>query len=238
MHARARSFFILLALAAACGGKSLGGARPDGAAVNQGDDAAAGAAGTGTAGTSATAGTSGAAGTTGAAGTGFACGPCPLADCKPGYVKVLESSVSCCEICRKLDCDLVSCEAPPNCPTGTHLETLEGMCCPSCQPGPISEACKKGQEQYHSLRSQFIEKYKSIGCKADSDCRFVFDQNSCISTCGFGIHASQAESVVTNLKSLSDGLCQDCPPPLIPPCPQQVAFCSNGFCVSGGIKPP
>jgi hypothetical protein len=213
------------ALAAACGKSPLGGSQPDAAAVGQG---------TGVAGTT----NGGAAGNTGAAGTGqTACGPCPPADCQPGFKKVVDPAVSCCALCRRIDCSLVDCAPPSACPAGTHLEKVEGACCATCEPGPVDAACARGQEQYRMFRAQLIEKYNSLPCETDADCKFVFDDNACVSTCGFVVTASQAVSTVTNLESAAEAGCKTCPDPLALPCPFQVAVCSNGHCTSGAGRP-
>lgn len=239
-------------LSGACGDRTLrvpgadGGGGQPGAA---GDGAGGGAAGTTGSGTG-FAGAIGAAGTSGAAGAGGglggrggagstgkggaggsqACGPCPAPLCKQGYMSVVDPAVSCCPVCRPIDCGAVRC-AEPKCPAGSHLETPPGTCCPMCVAGS-SEACNEGQRSYQVLRAQLIQKYNSSPCKLDSDCTLVGENNACASTCGTAIFAGLASDYASNLKNAAAD-CASCSPPPIPPCAALVALCSNGQCVAG-----
>jgi hypothetical protein len=193
-----------------------------------------GAAGatTGAAGVTGAAGTAGAAGVTGAAGTGAACGPCPPATCKPGFKSVVIPDISCCAICARIDCTLQDCGAPPTCPAGQHLELRDGDCCQTCQPGTESSACTKGREGYTQSRTVLVEKYNFSGCKVDSDCALVFENNACVSNCGTAFPKGLADQAQSNLDSLAASDCAMCPKPVIPPCVPLVAVCSNGQCVA------
>jgi len=243
-------------LSGACGDRTLKVPGPDGGGGQPGaagDGTAGGAAGTtgngaGFAGTIGAAGATGAAGTRGGlgghggagstgkggAGGSQACGPCPAPLCKQGYVSVVDPAVSCCPVCRPIDCRTVDC-ADPKCAAGNHLETPPGTCCPVCVAGP-SEACNKGQQSYQSLRQQLVEKYNSSPCKLDSDCTLVVEQNACVSDCGTAIFAAAVSNYDSNLKNASAD-CASCPPPDRPPCVFLVALCSNGQCVSGTGSP-
>jgi len=217
-------------------GSTSGAAGATGAAGSQtgtaGSPGVAGS-GTGTAGTTGTAGsTSGSGGTTGAGGSA-ACGPCPNPNCKMGFMSVVDPTVSCCPVCRPINCATVDCAAPP-CPNG-HLETPDGQCCPVCVAGPPL-ACLKGQKDYVVQRAQLLDKYGSAPCMVDKDCALFFEKNQCQVGCGVAIATSLLDNLRTNLNGPASMECNTCPPPPVPPCAQFVALCSNGLCVAG--SPP
>jgi hypothetical protein len=191
-----------------------------------------GAAGvtTGAAGATGAGGTTGTAGTTGGAGSGACSVTCPALLCKPGFMPVLDTSVSCCPVCRPLNCATVDC-AQPRCDANSHLETPTGQCCPICAPGP-DPACAKGQQSYASLRKSLVEKYQSAGCMTDADCTLVFENNACAASCGIAVSGALAMNLISNLDSAAQS-CATCPPPPLPPCARFVALCSNGQCVAG-----
>jgi hypothetical protein len=218
------------------------------AGSSAGHGGAAGSTGTGAAGSGsagATGGGSGNAGATGAAGagaagrggtggsagsTGTTCGPCPSPDCLPGYASVHDPAVSCCPICRPVKCPATC--SPPPCPAGSHLEMLDGQCCPTCQPGTESNACRTGRASYTQLRAALVEKYNSSGCMTDTDCTLVFEDNACVSNCGTAFPVSLASNAESNLKSAAQMDCGTCARPDRPPCALLVALCSNGHCTA------
>ncbi|HVR01243.1 MAG TPA: hypothetical protein VMT47_03865 [Polyangia bacterium] len=145
-------------------------------------------------------------------------------------MSVVDAAMSCCPVCRPIDCRAVGC-ADPKRPAGNRLETPPGTCCSVCVAGP-SEACNKGQQSYQSLREQLIQKYNFSPCKLDSDCTLVVEQNACVSDCGTAIFAAAALDFESNSKSASVD-CASCPSPAIPPCAALVALRSNGQCGTG-----
>jgi hypothetical protein len=134
--------------------------------------AGTGSAGTGAGGVGGATGSGAAgghAGTTGQGGAGGAgCGLCPPTNCKDGFMAVVDPAVSCCAICRPINCATVDC-ANPQCEPGFHTEVPAGKCCPVCVKG-LSEACNKAQAYYSSSRQQFLEKYGASPCNVDADC--------------------------------------------------------------------
>jgi len=243
------AFGLLAAAVVACGGRPITPPHPDAAAVNTGPAGApatgpgdtAGSAGktgaaggTGAAGTVGAAGVSGTAGSTGAAGSkadAGACGPCPAPDCKPGYMSVVDPSVSCCPLCRPIPCGPAAC-GTITCAPGTHPETPPGGCCPVCTPGATAESCKQGLANYDGLRAALLEKYNSTPCHTDTDCTLVDEDNACVSRCGVAFPTILANSAMSNLDSAAKMDCAGCPPPLKPPCILQIAVCSNGQCTT------
>ena len=230
---------------AACGSRALKGTDGDAATAHEGNEAtgAAGTTGTpGAAGTTADTGvadTTGQAGVTGAAGQGGAagamCGLCPPADCKPGFMPVTNPAVSCCAICRPVNCTNVRCAAVP-CPAGNHVEMLDVDCCPTCLPGVVSVACTKGRANYAVQSEQLFDKYDAGPCQSDSDCALVVENNACARSCARPINANTVSFAGSNLDSFAIA-CATCPMPAIPPCAQLAAFCSNGRCVVGAAPP-
>jgi hypothetical protein len=238
---------LVCLLSVGCGDRVLTPMGPDGGGAGQssggaGSTGAAGAsAGTvGTAGAVGTAGTTGAgtAGTTGAAGASGVCNvACSPTTCKPGFMPVLDQSVSCCPVCRPLNCATVDC-AQPQCDLSGHLETPSGQCCPVCAPGP-DPVCSKGQQSYASNRDAIIQKFSlGVSCQLDQDCTIVPESNACQITCGIPVAGSLAMSLIASLDSVAQG-CATCAPPFVPPCPQLVPLCSNGRCIAGvpPVKP-
>ena len=172
-------------------------------------------------------GAAGGAGSQGGVDAGQACGPCPQALCKDGFTSVVDPAVSCCPVCRPINCAAVDC-APVNCPADSHLETSPGKCCPFCASGPPT-ACVKGRQDYATFRAQIIDKYGSAGCTTDTDCTIVGETNACQASCGIAIATSMVNNLENALASDSMG-CGTCPPPTVPPCLSLVAVCSNGRC--------
>jgi hypothetical protein len=228
----------------ACGRRALDGSHADAAAVGEGDagssKGAAGAAGgaPGNAGVSGGSGAPGNAGVSGGGGAGQGgaagapCGPCPSPICQPGFERVVDPAVSCCALCRRIDCSLVDC-TPPTCPSGFHAEKLEGQCCPICLPGATSMACLEGRATYARTRDQLIDKYSRAGCQVDHDCTLVYESNACVSNCGTAFLAGLAENAIMNLTIFANEDCSTCPKPEPPPCAPVVAVCSNGRCTAG-----
>jgi hypothetical protein len=242
--------FVLASGGPGCGGRSLNAPHPDGGAAGDGAGAAgsgsgaagatggsigtgvAGTPGTGAAGTgTAGAGAAGAGGHAGAGG-GPACGPCPDIGCAMGFMSVVDPRVSCCPICRPVDCTTVDC-VNPNCPSGSHAETPLGTCCPVCVAGS-SQACNQAETAYQQLRKGSLEKYGASSCKADSDCKLVFENNSCVSSCGVALEVTVAGFFESNLASFANDCNQSCPMPDVAPCAPLVAVCSNGLCTTAG----
>jgi hypothetical protein len=188
----------------------------------------------GTTGSTGTAGVSGGAGQGGTAGAIGCGGPCMPVQCKTGYVSVVDPAISCCPICRPLDCSTTQC-APIDCPTGSHPEIPTGQCCATCVMG-FSQACNTAQAQYSTNRQALLEKYGEPACKQDSDCRLVYEGNACVSNCGEALPVVTAGSFEMNISSEAAACDAACPPIPKPPCVQQVAVCSNGMCtaVPGG----
>jgi hypothetical protein len=214
-------------------------ARP--AICQNGQCALAGVTGAaGSTGSTGAGGTTGSAGASGGAGQGGTCGPCNVAPCSPGYMSVVDPTISCCPICRPVNCAMVVC-ANPNCPGGTHAEVPTGKCCPVCLPG-VSQACNTAETQYSNSRTALLDKYGSTPCQTDADCRLVFENNSCVHNCGEALPVVNASNFETNLASLAMACNASCPPTAVPPCAVQVAVCSNGRCSAipgaGGAPPP
>jgi hypothetical protein len=176
------------------------------------------------------AGVTGTAGTTGAGGTVAACGPCPDPNCKPGFMSVVEPNVSCCPICRPIDCATVDC-ANPDCPAGTHSEVPDGTCCPICVMG-VSQACNMAMSSYQSNRAAFIDKYTMGTCKGDADCTIVLETNACVTNCGTAFPVWGATNFNSNITSLTVACNMACPPKPLLPCAHFSAVCSNGTCVA------
>jgi len=231
-----------------CGGRTLlppssagaagaavetGAAGNSGAAGNPGaagDPATTGGAGAiGHAGATGHAGSSGAAGQSGAGGAS-ACGLCPDPACKPGFMSVVVPAISCCPICRPLDCATVDC-APVVCAAGTHAETMPGQCCPVCVAGP-SKACNDLRTQMQGLRKSLLAKYDATPCNVDADCTLVVEQNACVTNCGVALPVSTAPLFTANLEMLAIACDDACPPLAVPPCAPEVAVCSNGLCTA------
>jgi hypothetical protein len=187
---------------------------------------AGGASGSGTGGGSGSTGGAGQGGTAGAP----ACGPCAEPLCKPGYMSVVDPSISCCPICRPINCANVLC-AQPVCPAGSHTEVPAGQCCPVCVMG-FSQACNTAQSNYATSRQAFLQKYGSFPCKQDSECRLVFEENSCVFNCGEALPVTTAVDFETNISGYAAACNMACPPNPAPPCLPQVAVCSNGTCTS------
>jgi hypothetical protein len=248
-----------LGAAPGCGGRSLSAPHPDGGAgqgagaagsVSGAAGATGGTIGTGVAGTTGTAGT-GAAGAGaggaggfagsdgvgghGGAGGGPACGPCPLIDCAMGFMSVVDPTVSCCPICRPLDCGTVDC-VNPTCPSDSHAETPPGTCCPVCVAGP-SQACNRAQRDYQETRMGLLEKYAASSCQIDSDCKLIYESNNCERNCGEALEVSVAGFLNYNLSNLADDCNRSCPPSVAPPCAPLGAVCSNGVCTTA-VGPP
>jgi hypothetical protein len=219
-----------------------------------------GAAGTtGAAGAAGVAGTTGAAGITGGAGVngqggagvngqggagvngqGGAGGqggvpgcldPCPTIGCNDGFMSVLDPSVSCCPICKPIDCATVDC-VNPNCPTGYHTEVPTGQCCPVCFRG-LTAACTKAEQAYADSRASLLMKYSEAGCNVDADCKLVFEANNCVSSCGTALALTEASFFTDNIDSETQACDMSCPPIVSAPCaPLTVAVCSNGLCTA------
>jgi hypothetical protein len=177
-----------------------------------------------------TTGGTGSAGTSGGTAGGPGCGPCVVPVCKPGYVPEVDPSISCCPICRPMNCNATLC-AQPICPAGTHAEVPTGQCCPVCVMG-FSQDCNTAEAQYSMQRQAFLGKYGSIPCKVDSECRLVYEQNSCVFNCGEALPVSTAGFFETNIAPLAMACDAACPPIAPPPCLAQVAVCSNGSCTT------
>jgi hypothetical protein len=175
-------------------------------------------------------GGTGSAGANGGTGGVPGCGPCMIPQCKPGYMAEVDPSISCCPICRPNNCNLAPC-AKPICPAGTHAEVPTGQCCPVCVNG-FSQDCNTAESQYSTQRQAYLEKYGSTPCKQDTDCRLVFEQNSCVSNCGEALPVSTAGLFESNIASLAMACNAACPPIPSPPCVPQVAVCSNGSCTT------
>jgi hypothetical protein len=222
----------------AAGAGTAGAAGVTGAA-----GAVTGAAGTSSTGAAGVVGTTGAAGSgtagaTGAAGSGAACGPCPDPKCKDGFMSVVDPAISCCPICRPLDCAAVDCAAP-DCPADSHAEVPSGKCCPVCVKG-VSQACNAAQASYASNREAMIQKYGSTPCKIDSECKIVYETNACVTNCGVALPVSTAGFFESNIESWAAACNAACPAKPLPPCLALSAVCSNGLCTlvpHGGIAP-
>ena len=236
---------------AGCGGRSLSTDLPDGGGAGQatgtgaagatasgaagtgaaGATGAAGVAGTtGAAGAAGVAGTTGGAGVNGHAGAGGCDSTCPDVGCKDGFMSVVDPTISCCPICRPIDCTTVDC-ANPNCPTGFHTEVPTGTCCPICVMGP-SAACTKAQQAYGDSRASLLMKYSEAGCMVDSDCRLVFEANNCVSSCGTALALTEASFFTSNIASETQACDMSCPPIVSAPCAPLTAVCSNGLCTA------
>jgi hypothetical protein len=126
---------------------------------------------------------------------------------------------------------------PVTCPSGTHLETPPGQCCPVCVKDPV-DACKQGQQAYYAFRMQLIDKYNSVKCITANDCSVVYESNRCTQSCGTAFPRSLADSAQSNLKSFADTNCATCPPMPPPPCPAPFVYCIMGTCSVGGPPPP
>jgi hypothetical protein len=181
---------------------------------------------TGTIGT----GSGGANGGAGQGGAGGACGPCPMLQCNPGYTTVVDRSISCCAICRPINCAALNC-APATCPVGSHTEVPAGECCPVCV---MDSACDQALAQYGTDSQAFLQKYNSFPCKLDTDCQLVFPQgNACDFNCGEAlpvVTASDFEMNIANDVMACSATCTLEKAP--PPCPPHVAVCSNGTCAA------
>jgi hypothetical protein len=185
----------------------------------------------GSTGTSGAAGASGVAGASGSGGsTGSGCGPCPPTSCNPGFVSVVDPTISCCPICRPLDCSAVTCPLI-DCPPGTHAETPTNQCCPACVTG-FSKACNDAMTTYNGQRMIMLDKYGSAGCNIDSDCMFFTEHNACVTNCGEALPVSTYGSWDQNIQGLADSCNAVCPPKPLPSCAHFVAVCSNGKCVA------
>ncbi|HVU53309.1 MAG TPA: hypothetical protein VHL80_21640 [Polyangia bacterium] len=187
------------------------------------------------------AGITGAAGASGGAGQGggggaSGCGPCMAPQCNPGYTSVVDPAISCCPICRPVDCATAACPQPI-CPVGTHAEVPQSQCCPVCVMG-FSQACNTAQTSYSRDRQAYLEKYGSTSCKQDADCTLVFESNACVANCGEALPAASAGFFQSNIAPDAMACDASCPPLALPPCVPQVAVCSNGRCATvpkGGL---
>jgi hypothetical protein len=223
-------------------GSSAGGAAASGFAGASGFGgtgilgvAGSGVAGSGVAGTGVT-GQGGAGAQAGGSGQGGAggapaCGPCPAPNCKDGFMQVVDPAISCCPICRPLNCATVDC-ANPNCPSGTHAEVPNGQCCPVCVMG-VSQACNQAQAAYDRDRAILLDKYGSSQCMVDADCVLVAEANACEQHCDVALPVSTANFYVENFLKPDGAKCDaSCPPIFLPACQPFVAVCSNGLCTA------
>jgi hypothetical protein len=210
--------------AAGAATSGTGGSTTSGAAGVTGAAGASAAGATGQAG-------SGQAGSPGQGGQAGGCGPCPAIACGEGFMSVVDPAISCCPICRPLDCTTALC-ANPICPAGTHSEVPKGSCCAVCMMG-VSQACNQAQDQYNRDRKQFLDKYGSSRCAADAECRLVFEDNACESNCGEALPVSTANLFESNIQADADK-CDGVCPALSgkPDCTPLVPVCSNGLCVA------
>jgi hypothetical protein len=151
-------------------------------------------------------------------------------------MSVVDPSVSCCPLCRPIDCSNVKC-ATPICPTGFHAEVPMGGCCPTCVMG-VSMQCNGAQAAYGAQRSALLEKYSAPSCMVDSDCTLVYESNACVSNCGEALPVATASSFTMNLMTLAGACDMACPPKAAPPCALLTAACSNGKCTTvPGLHP-
>ncbi len=204
-------FFGLVALAAACGGRTMdevgtagggsgatssAGSASGGSGMSMG--ARGGAAGRpgagGSGGTVAAGGVStGGVSSAGMPTAGGGCGPCPVIDCAPGSTPRM----------------------------------LPGWCCAQC----VNEDCSAGRAEYQVVRQQLLDKYWSVGCMLDDDCTYWYESNACAASCGVPILTSMLQNLESNLSRLAEETCSpQCMPP-IPPCaPPRPAACVEGRC--------
>ena len=145
---------------------------------------------------------------------------------------VVDPAISCCPICRPLDCSAVFCPAL-TCPVGWHAEpATAGECCGTCAQGSTSATCTKAQAAYQELRQELLAKYGTFPCKTDGECQLVVEDNACESNCGEALSTTTAGDLTSNIQSdatVCDSVCQ---PLARPPCPRLVAVCSNGVCAA------
>ena len=182
-------------------------------------------------------GAAGAVGTSGGGGAGQggaggapACGPCPASSCQVGYMSVVDPAISCCPICRPINCATVDC-SQPSCPAGSHAEVPTGQCCAVCVMG-FSKSCNDAQARYSMDRGAYIEKYSMEPCTLDTDCRLVIETNSCDTACYSALTVTTAGFYESNISSDAAACNAACPAPPRPPCVPQTPICSNGRCTS------
>jgi hypothetical protein len=180
--------------------------------------------------------TTGAAGDPGSAGITRVCNvPCPALACAPGFLGQLDPGVSCCPVCRKIDCSTVDC-AQPLCDVTGHLETSVDQCCTVCVAG-VDPSCATARQNYASSRAALVEKYASAPCMTDKDCTIVSESNPCQLSCGIAVPNILAGSLIADLNEIG-WKCGTCVPPPPPPCAPATVLCSNGQCVVGVPPPP
>jgi hypothetical protein len=143
--------------------------------------------------------------------------------------QIVQPVGACCPTCLNTGCP-TTCD-PIQCPTGKHLETVAGDCCPSCVADP-PDPCTTGQQSYASSRQSMIDKYSSSGCNNSTDCVIVSENNACAFSCGVALPSKMSSSFQSNLDSQAATSCSTCKPPLVTPCIAQVAACVNGKCVA------
>ena len=168
----------------------------------------------------ATAGTFGVAGTT---SSGGGC-VCPIIQCAPGFNLVPDPN-GCCFHCES-QCERVMCPGIA-CGPGSHLEALDGQCCPTC----VQDSCVAQRAAYTQFRDQVMEKYSSLGCKADSDCSYIYEKNNCALGCAMPVPARVTREVDELLRTYAQ---QNCDPNCMlpsPPCvPASEPSCWKYWC--------
>ena len=151
---------------------------------------------------------------------------CPSipATCK----RIVQDPNACCPTCTDTGCGICP---DLGCPSGSHLETAVGDCCPTCVPDPPS-ACTQGQQSYASMRTSMITKYSSSGCKNSSECVLVSENNRCAWSCNIPLPGTLSSSFVSNLNSTALSGCATCVAPTDPACEPMLPACVNGRCIA------
>jgi hypothetical protein len=151
------------------------------------------------------------------------CGALPTT-CK----SIVQKPDACCPVCLDSGCDPC---VDITCPSGTHVETPVGACCPECVVDKPS-ACEQGRIDYASFRTSLIEKYGYSGCKNSSECIIVRENNQCVAGCGIPLPTAMSASAQSNLDSMASSYCSTCSPPDPVLCEVMAPACVNGKCVA------
>jgi hypothetical protein len=141
---------------------------------------------------------------------------------------IIQDLNSCCPSCPDTGCTPCTNIV---CPSGTHLETPVGACCPECVTDKL-DACAQGQQDYAAIRTTLLNKYGSSGCRNSSDCVIVPENNLCVWSCGNPVPSTTANNLKMNLDSNAQSSCATCSTPVSVPCGTMVPACVNGKCVT------
>jgi hypothetical protein len=157
----------------------------------------------------------------GTASTGGTVCVCPAILCDMGSLPVPNAD-GCCYHC---ECNAKLCAAVA-CPSGSHLETPPGQCCPVC----LQDDCAEQRARYFDFKRQLLEKY-AYGCSTASDCTLYYDQSACGADCGSVVWSGALENLQSNLQSYASQNCSaKCMSP-VPPCGvASPPTCFNGRC--------